>query len=584
MNVLPIYLLEIKLGTMKHYIIFLFILTNVLQSQTYFQKVVTGQIVQDQGYCINSAWGDYDNDGFQDLVTAQCYQNCPTCVYPIYLYHNNGNGTFSRETNNAIALQYCAVIGICWGDYDNDGKLDLFLGSTYGPNLLFHNDGNRNFTRVTSGIVVTDSGFSRSCSWCDYDRDGWLDLFVANRDYKKNYLYHNNGNNIFTKITTGPIANDAVSSCGSSWGDYDNDGWPDLFVVTEFNANDLLYHNNGNGTFTKITSGPEVNDGLSGIQCAWGDYDNDNYLDLMVTITNTTFNRLYHNEGNGNFTLSNAIPNVVYGQYCGSSWGDYNNDGFLDHHIGGYPRCYLYKSNTGVSFTSITNEIVANELGQDASWSDVNNDGKMDLFVNYVPTNRFYLNIGPTGNYLICKLKGCQSNRAGIGTRIIVKAGSLRLTREVNSGDGNENMLWQHFGLGTSTNVDSIIVYWPYGVTERKQVLRNIAANQSILIDECLLGTENNNEVIPEIYRLYQNYPNPFNPATKIKYDLPRNGNVILKIFDVLGSEIVTIENELRSAGSYETVWNASNYPSGIYFARLTAGEYSKTIKMILIK
>ena len=128
-------------------------------------------------------------------------------------------------------------------------------------------------------------------------------------------------------MTTGNIVTDVGYSRGCSWGDYDNDGWPDLFVVNYQGENDFLYHNNGNGTFTKITSGPEVNDGAWGSGCCWGDYDNDGYLDIYVT-NNNQQNRLYHNEGNGNFTLVSGGPSNETGYSYGCSWGDYDADGF----------------------------------------------------------------------------------------------------------------------------------------------------------------------------------------------------------------------------------------------------------------
>lgn len=561
--------------------IFLVFLTEIY-SQTFFQKVTTGPIATENSHGVNSAWGDYDNDGYLDLVVGQGTEGVP---YPVLLYHNNGNGTFTKITNNIISQTYGVIVGVCWGDYDNDGKLDLFLGNRGYTNILFHNDGNGNFTRIFSGIQVNEVAKSTSASWCDYDRDGFLDIFVANSNFIKNFLYHNNGDGTFTKVTAGVIATDSYWCRGAAWGDYDNDGWPDLFVVADQNDNDLLYHNNGNGSFSRIFTGALVNDGLWGVQCAWGDYNNDGLLDIAVTLEHG-INRVYKNDGNGQFTNMLILPSFTTYNYYGISWGDYNNDTYLDLHIGTYPvNCSFLKNVSGTSFVNAANEIPSNEVGTDGAWADYNNDGKLDLFVSYSPNQKLYLNIGSTGNFIICKLKGCLSNSSAIGARVTLYSGTLKLIREVSSGDGNENMLWQHFGLGSKTIIDSIVVLWPYGQTERKQVVRNAVVNTSITIDECLIGIEKISSEIPEHFSLSQNYPNPFNPTTTIKFALPTSHKgVRLVIYDILGKEVTTLVNEQLQPGEYSVTWDASDYPSGIYFYTIIAGDYIESKKIILIK
>ncbi len=556
-------------------------------SQTFFQKVTVGSIATDNNYGVNSAWGDYDNDGFQDIVISQYTDSCSNCYFPLYLYHNDGNGTFTRVLNNAISNTQIRCIGIAWGDYDNDGKLDLFAGAAnYGNNMLFHNEGNGVFTRVTAGVVVNEGGNSRSCGWADYDRDGWLDLFVNNGGGNVNdFLYHNNHDGTFSKIITSPVANDASYGRGCCWGDYDNDGWPDLFVATYQGQNDLLYHNN-NGTFAKITSGPVVNDGGWDTQCRWFDFDNDGYLDLIVTIQDN-INRLYHNERNGTFTLSSVLPNLTSTGHYGVACGDYDNNGWQDLTIGRSPSVsLLYKNVNGISFARIQNEQVASISSSDGGWADYNNDGKLDLFTTFTPHNSLYKNVGNTGNYLICKLTGCSSNKCAIGAKVKIKIGSSIQIREISSGDGNEDMLWAHFGLGLSTIIDSMIVNWPSGNIQR---LAHISANQTISIDECTIGIQPISSEIPNQFSLSQNYPNPFNPSTKIKFDIPAGGAqyivpVQLSIYDALGREVTTLVNERLNPGTYKVQWDASRYPSGVYFYKLIIQDFSETKKMVLVK
>ena len=268
-----------------------------------------------------------------------------------------------------------------------------------------------------------------------------------------------------------------------------------MFVVNYRGQNDFLYHNNGNGTFSRVLSGPMVNDGLWGSACNWVDYNNDGWLDLLVTNNNQSV-KLYRNNIGSSFTDVQIIPGLNSGYCYGSDWGDYDNDGWIDLFI---PRQQninlLYKNNNGTGFTKITNEPPGAEGGHSeaSAWADYNNDGKLDLFVSNsgtVTPNYLYKNNNTTGNYLICKLNGCElentiSNRAGIGARIVIKDGSMMQIREVNCGYGTQNMLWPHFGLGNVTNIDSVIVYWPSGNVQK---FANVQANQIFLIDECLLG------------------------------------------------------------------------------------------------
>ncbi|HXJ74018.1 MAG TPA: FG-GAP-like repeat-containing protein, partial [Candidatus Dormibacteraeota bacterium] len=167
-----------------------------------------------------------------------------------FLYHNNGDGTFTRVTSGRIVSDGGASQGCAWGDYDNDGLLDLFVANRNQKNFLYHNDGNGTFTALTNVTVVNDIGYSWSPAWVDYDNDGFLDLFVANGPGsgpgQNNFLYHNNGNGTFTRITIGRIVNDASNSDGCAWGDYNNDGFPDLFVSNINDQNNLLYRNDGN--------------------------------------------------------------------------------------------------------------------------------------------------------------------------------------------------------------------------------------------------------------------------------------------------------------------------------------------------
>jgi hypothetical protein len=211
------------------------------------------------------------------------------------LFHNNGNGTFTKVTNS-VAGRDGSGQGCAWGDYDNDGFLDLFVTRVNQSNLLYHNNGDGTFTRISTPFS-SDTAISQGCSWGDYDNDGLLDLVVCNNN-AGNFLYHNDGQGHFTKVLGSPITTVTAPSSGSAWADYDNDGFLDLFIAVRGGVN-LLFHNNGDGTFTRVTTGAVVNETGSWIGAAWGDLNNDGFPDLFVGNLQGN-NALYLNGGNSN--------------------------------------------------------------------------------------------------------------------------------------------------------------------------------------------------------------------------------------------------------------------------------------------
>ena len=584
-----------KAGTMKTIFIFIIaILTaHSIYSQTYFQKINDGAIVNTLTKGNISAWGDYDNDGYQDVVISVANDNCENCTYPLQLYKNNGEG-FTRIYDNAIAQTSIVGSGSAWADYDNDGNLDLFVcGTNNSRNKLFHNDGNGNFTSVSEGIIVNDVlSWSQACAWADYDKDGLIDLFVANRDNERNFLYKNTGSGNFEKITEGSIVNDIGASRSCSWGDFDNDGWPDLFVLNYEGQNDYLYKNNGGESFTKITNLPMVNDNRWGNSCGWADFDNNGFPDLFVS-NNSSNNSLFMNQGNGNFSLSN-LEITMEGNSHGFTFGDYNNDGYEDLFVCNRNRHNtLYRNNEGASFTKITNEIISQEGGYSSiapSMIDYDNDGSPDVFV----TNRFsilynylYRNTNTINNSLTIRLKGCVSNRSAIGAKIRIVADGHQQVKYVTSGTGwgSQCSLWPHFGLGRATVIDSLFINWP---SDSATILTgiDISVNRILTINECgseVIGISNivKNNLS---FSLEQNYPNPFNPNTVISFSLNENRFVSLKVYDAAGKEIKTLVNELRPAGVYYTEFDGSGLSSGIYFYKLSAGDFISTKVMTLVK
>jgi hypothetical protein len=589
---------------MKNIITYFFVISIFLSNISYpqsFTKILTGPVANDSGWCYGCCWADFNNDGYQDLFVV----NNMTGNKNNLLYMNNGNGTFTKVTTGIVVTDGGSSYGCTCADYDNDGFIDIFVANYNENNFLYHNNGNGTFSKITTGAIVTDGGNSTGCAWIDYDKDGYVDLFVCNRN-QPNFLYHNNGNGTFTKITTGAIVTNNSNSGGCAWADYDNDGYPDLFVANAGPAADFLYHNNGNGTFTQITNDPIVLDVLNSSGGSWGDYNNDGYLDLFVTggVIGTGYDRLFRNNGNGTFTKITSDPIVTYSHWSGgSSWGDFNKDGYLDMFVGGYDGInLLFVNNGNGTFTRIDTGIIVTDgnYKMGSSWCDYDNDGNLDLFVarnNYFGGNNcLYHNEGNNNKWLNIKCIGMVSNKAGIGARLYLKAvingNAVTQMREISCQTGGaisgQNMLNAFFGLGNATIIDSLKIIWPSGIIDRYgqiQTNRFITAIEGQGISNIKSFVNN----IPEDFKLFQNYPNPFNPGTIIGYSLPVNSYVQLKVYDITGREITTLVNEFQKAGNYETQFPNNKYsnnqlPSGIYFYKLTAGDFSKVMKMTLIK
>jgi hypothetical protein len=451
-----------------------------LQIDPSFIKITTGLIATEGGDASGAAWGDFDNDGWADLFAG----NGSTRNF---LYRNNGDGTFTKLTNAVPARDN--GFGGSWGDYDNDGWLDLFVGNS-AANYLYRNNRDGTFTKVLP-FAATGGTISWSGSWADYDRDGWLDLYIANGANNNDFLLHNNRNGSFSKITSGAIVRDLGTSIGAAWQDYDNDGWPDLFVANNGGKN-FLYHNLGDGTFERVLSGRVATDTQASIVPDWGDYDNDGWPDLAVGSFGR--NLLYRNLGNGVFEKQTNGP--VATDSLNSEivhWVDYDNDGFLDLFSANAANQNntLYHNNGDGTFAKITTGSVVNDGGNSAggAWGDYDNDGFLDLFVaNWQGSrpNFFYRNAGNTNHWLKVRCVGTTSNRGGIGAKVRATAdfrgADRRQLREISGGSGfGQTTPLAHFGLAEATNVPLLRIEWPSGIV---QELRNVPVNQMLTVTE----------------------------------------------------------------------------------------------------
>jgi enediyne biosynthesis protein E4 len=491
---------------------------------------------------------DYDNDGFQDifLVNGTTLDAASKGQEPLsHLYHNNKDGTFTDVTETAKLLRTGWGQGACVGDYDNDGNVDLMV-TYFGQNALYRNNGNGTFSDLTekAGLMHKTTRWSTGCSFLDYDKDGRLDLFVANYvdlDLKKtpakgtnqycqwkgipvmcgprglpggtNLLYHNNGDGTFSDVSekagiTRPSGYYAFTSLVS---DYDNDGWPDIYVACDSTPN-ILYHNEGNGTFTDIglISGSAFNeDGQeqAGMGVSAADYDNDGFFDIVKTNFTDDTPTLYRNNGDGSFT------DVTYPARLGANtrylgWGtgflDIDHDGWKDIFIVNghvYPDVEThnldspYKQERVVhwnlrngTFLDVSSQagpaIEERRCSRGAAVGDLDNDGSLEIVTNNMnDTPSLLKNFGERKNWILIKTIGKESNRDGIGARVTVFTGNSRQMDEVRSGGSyiSQNDLRLHFGLGDATKVDRAEVIWPSG---RREAFANLKANQIVVLNE----------------------------------------------------------------------------------------------------
>ena len=351
------------------------------------------------------AWGDYDNDGDLDILLTGYSNSGPVSK----IYRNNGDNTFTEQTSISLTGVYSS--SVAWGDYDNDGDLDILLTgySNSGPvSKIYRNNGNNTFTEQTS-ISFTDV-FASSVAWGDYDNDGNLDILLTGQTVGNNYvskIYHNNGDNTFTEQTL--ISLSGVAGSSVALGDYDNDGDLDILLTGSYNSVRVskIYRNNGDNTFTEQTSISLTSVDYGSV--AWGDYDNDGDLDILLTgaMGIEAVSKIYRNNGDNTFTEQTSIS-LIEVSSSSVAWGDYDNDGDLDILLtgGSYngPISKIYRNNGDNTFTEQTSISLTGVGASSVAWGDYDNDGDLDILLTGGSSggivSKIYRNNNSTANTL----------------------------------------------------------------------------------------------------------------------------------------------------------------------------------------
>ena len=520
-------------------------------------------------------WFDYNNDGWRDLYV--------TCAGPNFLFENNGDGTFTDVSEYARVADEKHGTGPVVADYDHNGWLDIYIAnwgrapSLLNPNpapktnVLYRNRGDGTFQEVTGIAGVADDGIAWGAIFFDYDGDTWPDLFVAN-DHGPDKLYRNRGDGTFADVSESSgivteINGKPTGAMGLCVGDYDNDTDLDFFI-TNYDA-DLLWRNNGDGTFTNVAEAVGVaNEGV-GWYASFVDFDNDGWRDLYVVngdvdgSQKTNRNRLYHNQ-NGQFVdRAEALNATVDAVARGATAGDFDNDGDVDFYV---------VNNTG-------NTLLQNSL--DPGFPNSND--------RFVPSKNRRIKI---------RLIGTASNRDGIGTRVTVKLGNHVQTQELICGTGflGSDSLELEFGFGPELyQSGSITLAWPSGIVETHHqfsfggdvYIFTEARDVAVAVEP--IGKQSITWGKIKVAEVFQNYPNPFNPETWIPYQLFESTDVHISIYSQTGELIRDFNLGHQAHGEKTLYWDGKNrngepVASGIYFYQFQAGNTESTRKMWLMK
>jgi enediyne biosynthesis protein E4 len=475
---------------------------------------------------------DYNNDGLIDvlLVNGSSFEalsnpkRTPSCSR---LFRNNGDGTFTDVTKESGLINDGWGVGVTIGDYDNDGNRDVFI-TNYGSNALFHNNGDGTFANVTKESGLEGGNWSTGCAWGDYDRDGRLDLYVSRYvDFEVgqiprpgantycNYrgvpvacgprglpglpdlIYHNEGNGKFREVSNDIGVKDTIRGYGLGvvWLDFDNDGWPDIFVANDSMPN-YLWHNKGNGTFEEVAfeAGCALSaDGRaqSNMGIAVGDFDNDGWLDLFLTHFSEDYNTLYHNN-HGRFEDVTYQAGLGTASYRNLAWGtgfvDFDNDGWKELFVANghiYPQAdqagnhyfqqnQLFRNLRDGRFVLIPSEesgLSDARSSRGCAFAGLGKTGRPHIVVNNIDNEPFLYKPATSlpSHWVLFKLVGVKCNRDAIGARVSVTAGGLNQIDEVRSADSfvSASDVRLHFGLGNAAVIDKVQICWPDGSVGR---------------------------------------------------------------------------------------------------------------------
>lgn len=559
-------------------LIFMLIFAHSAFSQTFYQEISAEAGIFEAGLNRSAAVGDFNNDGQDDIFVCRISK-------PNLLYKNNGDNTFS-EVAAELGLDFTGNSNTAvWGDLDNDGWIDLYVGSRNEPNLLYHNNGDGTFTEIGQEAGVAAIRNPRSVHVVDINKDGLLDIYVANlRD--QNNFYINLGGMQFKDKIFETNARDISIAQAAIFFDYDNDGDQDLYLSHDAYQANILYQNDGTGYFTDVSVASNTNIKIQSMGVDVADINQDGWLDMYIT--NLGRNVVLVNNQDGTFSnISEKTGLTDVGMGWGNCFLDFDNDGLIDvytandSYFSPYPNALQRNLGNDTFETVGETTAIASMAGSYGTASlDINHDGLLDLFVANTGQegNQLFLNITPNpGNFLNIKARGTVSNRNAIGTKITLEAEGQIFTDEINGGSGfaSQNSLTLHVGLGTHSLVDKMTVVWPNG---NEEVYDNIPVNQTINLME---GEGWFNNALP-LYEL-QLGPNPMEDRQTLNLRIQKPQFIDIQILDLQGRFLSSLFSEELEAGSHGFEWKKENLAPGLYFLKIKS-DNGVDIRKIWVK
>ncbi|HET9326086.1 MAG TPA: FG-GAP-like repeat-containing protein [Candidatus Eisenbacteria bacterium] len=543
-----------------------------------------------------AVWGDYDNDGDLDMLLTGA--DVPAAL-PMTKIYRNQSGSF---VDIGAAIMGARFGSAAWGDYDHDGDLDILIAGDSifinGPrSKVYRNEGNGTFTDIEAGLV----GFAySSVSWADYDNDGDLDILISGLEADgigSTRLYRNHGDDGFLEVVTG-LAGGAFAT---AWGDYDNDGDLDLLMGgagDESGMLTLLYRNDSEDGFVLV---PAAFAGFNSGSVAWGDYDHDGDLDVLLTGPLAT--RVYRNDGGASFALGFSAPNGGGAPWERStSWADYDNDGDLDFFATGSDDFGLFRNDGGGTFSHVFSSVVPS---REAAWGDFDNDGDLDLLTAGNGPTRVYRNDGvppnappnppgnlsavrnggsvtfswaPTGDDRTPPLGVSYNLRVGTtpgGDQIVPSmAGASGYRRVVQLGNAQQRFSWTVLALPPGP------YYWSVQAIDGG-FLGSSFATSTVAVEDA--------GAMPTAAELGPAIPNPFSTESSLSFALPLRCHVEVAVFDLMGRRVRVLERGDRPAGRHRLQWDGRDESgvaqgNGVYLVRMTAADRTFTRKLALAR
>ena len=530
--------------------------------------------------CGNTLFGngvsffDYDNDGWDDLTVATADDD------PVRFYKNI-NGNFVEQTLN-IANNNWRNKQVNWVDIDNDGDNDLFVTSDTSINRLYENLGNMILQDITSTSgLLNEVLVTYGASWGDYNNDGFLDVFLSNRDTTiPNILYKNNGNNTFSLVNSesGLITTGTLSFC-SAFIDYNKDGFQDIYVANDkVEYPNIMYKNNGDGTFTEVGFETGTDITIDAMSVTIGDYNSDSWLDIYVT-NDVVGNVLLKNNGNGTFSDETLSSNTAMNSVAwGSVFLDAENDGDLDIYVSaehdgtvsGYLSSALFTNNNDEYI--LENEAIPDDyaISYSNAIGDIDNDGYPEILVNNINHDNIFLwknNSNNTNNWLKVKLEGTISNRNGVGSMIEISVNGEKQYRYTLIGEGylSQNSASEISGIGDATVIDYVKVNWLSGTED---IFYNVSPNQNLkIVEGSSLSIEESNTSEIKLF------PIPTTEILNIESSLPIEEVMVYNLLGEVNISAYMNKNEISL--------DVTSLEPGIYFLRLSLTSSQEIIKFI---